>query len=59
MTRTTLDQQLAQLERDMSQASAAEKANIARRIRALLAPEKTKDAGTINEGEDLFDNMPV
>ncbi|MGC1497841.1 MAG: hypothetical protein WA790_18700 [Sulfitobacter sp.] len=59
MTQTALDQKLAQLEREMSHASAAEKAQIAQRIRALLAPEKAKSSGTMDEGEDLFDNMPV
>ena len=63
MTQKTLDETIAQLEREMSETSGQQRAEAAERLRKLLLPKtqtqtQTK-SDTIDSEEDLFDNMPI
>ena len=61
MTQKTLDETIAQLEREMSETSGQQRAEAAERLRKLLLPQtqtQTK-SDTIDSEEDLFDNMPI
>lgn len=59
MTQKTLDQTIVQLERELSETSGRQRAEVAERLRKLLLPKTSVKADAIDSEEDLFDNMPI
>lgn len=59
MTITTIDDNINDLERQISSASDTEKAKVAERLRALLTPMRTVTYLNADQDEDLFNNVPV
>ncbi|MGJ8626515.1 MAG: hypothetical protein ACSHXB_06100 [Sulfitobacter sp.] len=59
MTQKTLDETIAQLEREMSETSGQQRAEAAERLRKLLLPKTPAKSEATDSEEDLFDNMPI